>query len=419
MMDDQEMRLMIGAHEASFSRSVRGGYAADALIAALLALGAAYFAWVLTGMHGHIPILLDAKADDVWFEADVSRVYDNMSARFSNHFRSQVHPLFSLYGLGLTHLFTWLPGLDKMGAVRLAIAATAALWMVLFFVLLRTLRCRRLDATVFSLVAATSASFFFWIAVPETYLIGSATIVVVLAITALGERRDIPPWLDVAMAAAALSILVTNFMFGLISLTVRHRLKVAAQLAANALVVVVLLWTVQKFIAPSAHFFLGDHEGVAHVEAMTVPKIFFLDTLVMPDIESIANDHPWLWLKLSTQTSLTWKLTTSGTIALVAWIILLTAGAWAAVSMRSLGKFRLILGLGIAGQLLLHMLYGNESFLYALNWLPLLVTVAALSTLTRLRWMSLAAAIVFIVSAAHHNYSELEFAFSALAGRAM
>jgi hypothetical protein len=411
------MWLMMGANRASLSRSARW-YGADALIAALLAAGAAYFVWVATGLHDHISILLDAKADDVWFEADVSRVFDNMTARFSNHFRSQVHPLFSLYGLGLTHVFSSIPGVGKMSAVRMAIAATAALWMVLFFALLRTLRCARLDAAVFSLVAATSASAIFWSAVPETYLVGSATIIFVLLITALSERRDMPPWVDVAMAAVSLSMLVTNFMFGLISLGVRHKLKVAAQLAANALVVVVLLWTVQKFIAPSAHFFLGDHEGIAHVDALSVPKIFFLDTLVMPDVELIANDHPWLWLKLSVQDSLSWKLTHSGAIALVTWIILLGAGAWTALRIRSLRRFRLVLGLGIAGQLLLHMIYGNESYLYALNWLPLLATMAALSTLTRLRWASLAAAIIFILCAASHNYRELEFAFKALAAQA-
>jgi hypothetical protein len=213
-------------------------------------------------------------------------------------------------------------------------------------------------------------------------------------------------------------MLVTNFMFGLISLTLRHRLKVAAQLAANALVAVVLLWTVQKFIAPSAHFFLGDHEGIAHVEALTVPKIFFLDTLVMPDIESIGNDHPWLWLKLSVQHSLHWKLTYAGPVALTVWIFLLGAGAWAAATLQGLRRFRLMLCLAIAGQLLLHMIYGNESYLYALNWLPLLVTLTALATFTRLRAMVLGAAIVFMIAAAYHNYHELEFAFEALDARA-
>jgi hypothetical protein len=407
---------MISAAEPFHSRA----RFADVGIAVLLAAVAAYCVWMMTGLQGHIPILLDSKADDVWFEADVARVFDNMTLRLSNHFRSQVHPLFSLFGLGLTHLFSWMPGVGKLGAVRMSIALSAALWVMLLFALLRTLHCRRLDAAVFCVVAATSASAMFWSAVPETYLLGSATIVVVLLVTALSERRHIAPWLDVAMAATSLSMLVTNFMFGLISLGVRHKLKVAAQLAANALVVVVFLWAFQKFLVPSAHFFLGDHEALYHhrIELTTLPRIFFLDTMVMPDIQSIANDYPTLWLKLSVQDAVSWKLTSSGKIALLAWVVLFSAGLWAMLTLESLKKIRLVLALGIGGQLVLHTIYGNESYLYALNWLPLLVTVAALATLTRLRWLSLAAALVFIVSAAHHNYAELRFAFDALAARA-
>jgi len=140
--------------------------------------------------------------------------------------------------------------------------------------------------------------------------------------------------------------------------------------------------------------------------------------VVMPDIQSIANDYPTLWLKLSVQDAVSWKLTSSGKIALLAWVVLFSAGLWAMLTLESLKKIRLVLALGIGGQLVLHTIYGNESYLYALNWLPLLVTVAALATLTRLRWLSLAAALVFIVSAAHHNYAELRFAFDALAARA-
>jgi hypothetical protein len=103
---------------------------------------------------------------------------------------------------------------------------------------------------------------------------------------------------------------------------------------------------------------------------------------------------------------------------LAAWIVLLGAGAWSATTMHSLRRFRLALGLGIAGQLTLHMIYGNESYLYALNWLPLLVTLAALSTFTRLRPIALGASIAFAACAAYHNYHELEFAFQALDVRA-
>jgi hypothetical protein len=387
----------------------------DAAVAALLAIAAAYAAWLLTGLQGHIPILTDAKADDVWFEADVSRVFDNMTLRLSNHFRSQVHPLFSLFGLGLTHVFGWVFRLDPLGAVRMTIAWVAGLWAALFFVLLRTLGCPKLDSTVFTVVAAVSGAALFWSAVPETYLLGSVTIIVALLTTAWAERRSIPAWVDVGMAAASLSVLVTNFMFGLISLSVRHKLKVAAQLAANALVVVVLLWSAQKFAVPSAHFFIGDHEARAHVpDVKAIPGIMFLDTMVMPDVRSIANDSPELWPKLSVQDSTSWKLTGYGRFALIAWVALFATGLRAMWKIERLRNFRRVLALGIAGQLLLHLLYGNESYLYALDWLPLLVTVAALGSLTRLRWLSLTAALLFIVCAGRHNYAELKFALDTL-----
>lgn len=390
---------------------------ADVALIALLAIGAAYCAWVLTGLHDHITILRDARADDVWFEGDVDRVFGNMTDRFSNHFRSQVHPVFSLFALVGTRLFGSLFGVSKLTAVRLVIASAAALWMALFFILLRLLRCRQLDATLFCLVAATSASAIFWTAVPETYVLASATIVAVLATTALAERQRIPPWLDVAMAAAALSVLITNWMVALISLGIRHKLKDALQLAANALVVIVLLWAIQKFMAPSAHFFIGDREKLTSVEPLTVPSVFFLDTLVMPHVQMIANDHPWLWPKFSVQHAFAWKLTAFGLIALVAWATMLGAGAWAMFKVQHLKKFRLFLIVALVGQLTLHLLFGNETFLYALDWMPLLVTVAALATLTRLRWVTIAAALVFIVSASQHNLSELRLTFDVLSSR--
>jgi len=271
-----------------------------------------------------------------------------------------------------------------------------------------------MDAVVFSLVAAVSASAVFWSTIPETYVAGSTTIVLVLMVTALAERKRIPSWLDVGVAAAALSMLVTNWMVALLSLVRRRPLKEAIQLGANAFLVVVFVWAIQKFIFPSAHFFLGDHEKWPHVKASTVPAILFLDTMVMPDVVPIANDLPTLWPKLSVQGSVSWHLTSVGPIALVAWGALFAAGVWAIAMLRTFKALRFVLVLSVAGQLALHLFYGNESFLYALNWLPLLVAIAALATRTRLRWFSLIAALIFIVCGAYHNVKSLEAALDAV-----
>ena len=73
-----------------------------------------------------------------------------------------------------------------------------------------------------------------------------------------------------------------------------------------------------------------------------------------------------------------------------------------------------MLALSIAGQVGLHIVYGNETFLYALDWIPLFVTAAALATLTRMRWIVLALAAVFTVTAGIHNAHSLQATFALL-----
>ncbi len=71
-----------------------------------------------------------------------------------------------------------------------------------------------------------------------------------------------------------------------------------------------------------------------------------------------------------------------------------------------------MLALSILGQIALHLLYGDETFLYALDWLPLFVTAAALATLTRWRPVVLAVAAVFWSRLGIHNGRELRAALN-------
>src|SRR5690606_24625805 len=65
----------------------------------------------------------------------------------------------------------------------------------------------------------------------------------------------------------------------------------------------------------------------------------------------------------------------------------------------------------LAGQLLLHLAYGDETFLYALNFLPLMVLLIALATRTRLRPILLTAILVLIPLLALHNMQTLRQAW--------
>ena len=60
-----------------------------------------------------------------------------------------------------------------------------------------------------------SAGAVFWLTVPESYGLGSITLMLPLALLAAGAWRRIPAGWWVAASAASLSITVTNWMSGL------------------------------------------------------------------------------------------------------------------------------------------------------------------------------------------------------------
>jgi hypothetical protein len=86
----------------------------------------------------------------------------------------------------------------------------------------------------------------------------------------------------------------------------------------------------------------------------------------------------------------------------------LAIGFWALLIIQLHTRFRVALALSLIGQVGLYLAYGNETFLYALNWIPLFVTAAALATLTRARSIVLAFALVFIITAGIHNVQALQ-----------
>ena len=176
---------------------------------------------------------------------------------------------------------------------------------------------------------------------------------------------------------------------------------------------VVLLWGLEKSLAHSAVFFLGSSGEESHYlvrpDLLAKLRLFFLDTMVMPDFQRVVRTADALWPKLSIQDAKTWTSTVSGAmaVALLAWSLLLGAGAWTLATLAGLRRFRVTLALTILGQFMLHLVYGPETFLYALDWLPLLIVAIALAAQTKLRPIVLGLALLLAVAAATHNFVEL------------
>ena len=107
---------------------------------------------------------------------------------------------------------------------------------------------------------------------------------------------------------------------------------------------------------------------------------------------------------MTIQDSLPGSGTNVGFLGVLAWGLLLGLGLWALLFLKQQFRFRIALGLTLLGQLVLHMLFGWETFLFSIHFVPLLVVIAALSTLTRARVVALSLAGAVTVFAGINNF---------------
>jgi hypothetical protein len=270
--------------------------------------------------------------------------------------------------------------------------------------LFRGIGCARFDATLFAVLAATSAAAVFWFAVPETSGVGSVSIVLALAFVAAAERRGVASVWCVVASALTLSFTVTNWMAGLCAAFVCYRWRRGLAITALALGLVAGLWGVQKRFIPRAPLFLPN---VAEERNYVLPaglarradvlRAFVFHGTIMPPIVQRPAPFAPQWRALTVQRARVAAGTPSAVVAAAAWAALLAVGLWALVRLSTLRRFRLTLGLTLLGQIGLHLSYGPETFLYALHFTPLLMGVAALGALTPARPLVRAYAVVVIL----------------------
>jgi hypothetical protein len=356
---------------------------------------------------------------DIWFEGDLPRVFSNMTDRVSNHFRTQVHPLFSITAYPIVFIVTKIFGLAPIMAVRVVMSAVASLWLTALFILLRLIGCLRLDAALFSILSTTSAAAMCWFIVPETYSFGSLTILIALCFAAITEYYQFSSLWYVGASALTLSMTTTNWMTGILIAIINFPRKKALQVTVNAFSMVVLLWSVQKFLFASAVFFLGERGEKKFIfrsdsgGPLNVLKSFVSHTMIMPSI-NVINDRyqPPHVPVLSTQFAAPGSGSLWGMVAVVLWTALLGLGIWGFFSYKQHLKLRIVIALTMLGHLLLHCIYGEETFLYSLHFLPVLIILAAFSVFTRARIVALFITTLLILTVGVNNYGQLNKALN-------
>jgi hypothetical protein len=354
--------------------------------------------------------------NDVWFEADMPIVADTIVHRWSeDHPRYAHHPLFPLvttvpaYGLRAI-------GVSEQSRLAAVVGISAALWSATIFTLIRLVTRTPLEACVFTLLAHASAAAVFWLPTTETVVLGSTTLLVPIVLLAADQRRRAGDSWYVAASAISLSMTTTSWMAGVIAAASVRRLRAALQITVNALAAVVLLWGVQKTLVPPTQFFIetAQHSRFVFSEAAGGPlpriRALLLHSMVMPDVQS-TRDKKW-GRTMTVQHAEVGSSGIVGRVATVLWVVLLAGGLWSVWHGPIDPALRGALLVTLAGQCVVYLCYGEETFLYGLYVVPLLVVCAAAATATpHRRWVT-PLAVILIALLALNNAQ----AFSSAAG---
>lgn len=389
--------------------------AAAGLVAALLSLGT-------SGLFD--PLLYEIM--DTYFDADNPRVFGAMTdPAHMGHYRTSVHPLFSILFTPPMQLLVGL-GFDAFSVGRGMMAACGAATASLFLLTLRAVGLPGFAAALFTAVLLSSATYLHWFSVIETYAPAALSVAAMLFV--LSGTRHFRPWLWVIASIATLSMTVTNWTLALAAAVVRLGLSRALRVSAAALGLAMVLAIGQKMLYPTAGLFFNplslmreaewtqvyaEAKGTGSWAPLANARSFFVTSAVAPApliSEVGAPTGQSRGKVVSNQASALSSYGLVGWVAAASWIMLLVAGAWGAWIDRERRAVALAIGLYLAGQFCLHLVYGEITFLYSAHFFPAMALLAAFGWHTRMRRVAVGAAAVFVVAGGLSNWTQFQAA---------
>jgi len=386
-------------------------YRVDILIALGLAIAIAISTYIGTSK---LPssLLTDLYAQDVWFGSDIPTVFGNITSLNSDFGRNNKHPIFPILIFPLVFIVGKLFHLDPLASVRIVSIGTAIAWIVCLYALFRLMSCYRLDATLLSILGATSSAAIFFLVVPESFPTGSLTIILGLAFIAITQYRPVTDAWYIAINIITVSITITNSMLGIFATLLNNKWGKAFKIFGVSLLLATAIWILQRIAFTNSGFpfqpgtFIGEKKFISTPSGgiFAFLSAFFYQTMVMPATKFVDLPIRPDWTKLDVNILAPASGSAWGIVAIVSWTLLLLLGLWGFFTVKQNKKLRILLGLTLVAQLAMHSIYGvEETFIYSLHFLPLLLTLVAFSLFTRLRFVSLALVAILIVSAGINN----------------
>jgi len=358
--------------------------------------------------------------NDFWFDSDLNRIALTMADSEVPPLHTNVHPAFALF---FNPLIRAIPVLSPFDRILIAMSLVTAGWVVALYAVLRLVGCRRLDSVVFVALASTSAAALFFSTIPETFPVGALTMLLVVLLVAVEGHRRVPAVAYVVAGAMAMGVTVTNGLVLLASQVAaggsRRSWARGAVVLVAAFLGVVVLSLAQNALFPESQFVLdpgvpagGKFEEGHYLLAPEaggpawIANAALVTTQVAPELRTRAKEFTEERM-ITFQRSAPGSGTVWGAVAALAWVALLGIGVWALLRGPAPPRFRRVVGLTLLGQLVIHLVYGQEIFPYSMHFLPFLVLTAAMASLTWLRPYALVLAAVVVSAGLANNLHQL------------
>ncbi len=386
---------------------------------AALAAGAIGLALVAAVVLAYGDALAERSLAGRWFQSDGWRVFDDMTDFGASRHRTWVRPLFVPLAMPLALAIDALPGVRSIQAIWIFNMLVATAWGALSCRILLWLGLGPARALLGTCLGLASAAALFWFAVPETYGLGSLSLLLCLALAARSERAPLrDSWLIAANVLCAGTGL-PNVATSLALLASQRSLRETLRLAATSAVLLVALWVPQKVIFPQPPAILPSHGVRSDLRFVMGPdqggplsslRSAVIYTAVAPNLEEYRPLASPMGHLLTIQHSGVLASGLGTATLATAWVAALAVGAlsWLRSGPR---RFTVVLFAMSVSQLGFHSVYGEETFLYALHFAPALVFLAC-GGLRGSRPVTVFAGLVFVLALACNNLGRLEDAVS-------
>jgi hypothetical protein len=344
-----------------------------------------------------------------------------MTDRFSAQWRTAVHPIFSILTFAVMSAIMAL-GVGKIAAAGVLLMTSAAVSAALFYLTLRGLGLPFMGAIVLGSTFLASATFIHWYSYIETYAFAALTVVVSLFVLTRG--RHTPRWGWFLASAGALSVTITNWGLPVAAAFFRLSLLSFIKITIWAFLLVAGIACVQRATFPTSRLFFNPlaYTGEVHflqplletqgatrwTPGLNMRSALITSAVVPPPEVEDAQTPVGVFRLVNNQYTPIARSSSIGFVALGCWLLLLVAGVWGAWR----EKGRRVAAIPIAIYLLFHLaiclVYGEITFLYAGNFFPALLMVAAFGWFTPIRKIVVVAAVGFVIFGGINNYTAFQ-----------